>query len=134
MLGTTFGGNPLASRIAHHVFGRLSSPEMLTQISATSSEFQTHLSKLRNSFPQLVDEVRGRGLILGVQLKGVGGKTSTEIANLIVTKAREKGLLVITAGEGTIRLVPPLNIPQEAVSQGLEILEEAMRDAVKAIE
>ena len=107
---------------------------MLTQISATSSEFQTHLSKLRDSFPQLVDEVRGRGLILGVQLKGVGGKTSTEIANLIVTKAREKGLLVITAGEGTIRLVPPLNIPQEAVSQGLEILEEAMRDAVKAVE
>jgi acetylornithine aminotransferase len=107
---------------------------MLTQISATGSEFQTHLSKLRDSFPQLVDEVRGRGLILGVQLKGVGGKTSTEIANLIVSKAREKGLLVITAGEGTIRLVPPLNIPQEAVSQGLEILEEAMRDALKAIE
>ena len=81
-----------------------------------------------------MDSIRGRGLILGVQLKGIGGKTSTEVANLIVTKAREKGLLIITAGEGTVRLVPPLNIPQEAVSQGLEILEEAIRDAVKATE
>lgn len=89
---------------------------------------------MRGTFPQLVDSIRGRGLILGVQLKGVGGKTSTEVANLIVGKAREKGLLVITAGEGTIRLVPPLNIPEEAASQGLEILEEAMRDAVKALE
>jgi acetylornithine aminotransferase len=133
ILGTTFGGNPLASRIAHHVFERLSSPEMLTQISSASSTFQSHLTKLRDSLPQLVDSVRGRGLILGVQLKGVGGKTSTEVANLVVAKAREKGLLIITAGEGTVRLVPPLNIPQEAVSQGLEILEEAMRDAVKSI-
>lgn len=134
MIGTTFGGNPLASRIAHHVFSRLSSPEMLTQIITTGSTFDSHLTKLRESFPQLVDSIRGRGLILGVQLKSVGGKTSTEVANLIVTKAREKGLLIITAGEGTIRLVPPLNIPEETVSQGLEILEEAMRDAVKDIE
>jgi acetylornithine aminotransferase len=53
---------------------------------------------------------------------------------MIVTKAREKGLLIITAGEGTIRLVPPLNIPEQVVSQGLDILEQAVRDAVKDIE
>lgn len=134
MIGTTFGGNPVASRVAHHVFSRLSSPEMLTQINTTGSTFQSHLAGLQGSFPQLVDSIRGRGLILGVQLKGVGGKSSTEVANMIVTKAREKGLLIITAGEGTIRLVPPLNIPEEAASQGLEILEQAMRDAVKDIE
>ena len=134
MVGTTFGGNPLASRIAHHVFSRLSSPEMLTQINNTGSTFQSRLTKLQDSFPQLVDSIRGRGLILGVQLKNVGGKSSTEVANMIVTKAREKGLLIITAGEGTIRLVPPLNIPEQVVSQGLDILEQAVRDAVKDIE
>jgi acetylornithine aminotransferase len=131
--GTTFGGNPLGARLAYHVFQRISSAEMLTQIHTTSSLFQNSLSYLKQSFPDLVEEVRGLGLILGVQLKANGGKTASDIANLVVKHARENGLLVITAGEGTIRLVPPLNIPEEAVSEGLRILEEAMRDVQKAI-
>ena len=131
--GTTFGGNPLATRLAHHVFQRLSSPEMLTQIGSTSSIFTSRLQKFQETLPNLVDSVRGRGLILGMQLKSVGSKSSSDIAGLVVTQAREKGLLIITAGEGTIRLVPPLNIPDEAASQGLDILEEAMRDVSKEI-
>jgi acetylornithine aminotransferase len=131
--GTTFGGNPLATRLAHHVFGRLSAPEMLSQIASTSSVFQSQINKFQESLPNLVDSVRGRGLILGIQLKSTADKSASDIANLIVTSAREKGLLIITAGEGTIRLVPPLNIPEDAVSQGLAILEEAMRDVNKEI-
>jgi acetylornithine aminotransferase len=131
--GTTFGGNPLAAQLAHHVFQRISSAEMLTQIHTTSSLFQKYFSYLKQSFPDLIEEVRGLGLILGVQLKAVGGKTASDIAGLVVKHAREKGLLVITAGEGTIRFVPPLNIPEETVSEGLIILEEAMRDVQKKI-
>jgi acetylornithine aminotransferase len=101
---------------------------MLSQISSTSSVFQSHLNKFQNSFPQLVETIRGKGLILGIQLKSVGGKSSSDLAGMVVTKAREKGLLIITAGEGTLRLVPPLNIPEEAALAGLAILEEAMRD------
>src|ERR1700694_1761759 len=127
-LGTTFGGNPLAARLAHHVFQRLSSPEMLAQIATTSQLFQDRLAKFKDTFPEMVDQVRGRGLILGVQLNSVGGKSSSDIAGMIVQAAREKGLLIITAGEGTLRLVPPLNIPEEAALDGLTILEEAMRD------
>ncbi len=133
MPGTTFGGNPLATRLAHHVFQRLSSPEMLTQIGSTSLVFTSRLNKFKEAFPNLVDSVRGRGLILGMQLNSVGSKSSSDIAGLVVARAREKGLLIITAGEGTIRLIPPLNIPEEAVSQGLDILEEAMRDVSKEI-
>src|SRR5271154_2511441 len=121
--GTTFGGNPLATRLAHHVFSRLSAPEMLTQIASTSSVFQSQIKKFQESFPNLVDSMRGRGLILGIQLKSTADKSSSDIANLVVKSAREKGLLIITAGEGTIRLVPPLNIPEDAASQGLAILE-----------
>ena len=106
---------------------------MLTQIGLTSSVFTSRLQKFQEIFPNLVDSVRGRGLILGIQLKSVGSKSASDIAGLVVTQAREKGLLIITAGEGTIRLVPPLNIPDEAVSQGLDILEEAIRDVSKEI-
>ena len=106
---------------------------MLTQIGSTSSIFTSRLQKFQETLPNLVDSVRGRGLILGMQLKSAGSKSSSDIAGLVVTQAREKGLLIITAGEGTIRLVPPLNIPDEAASQGLDILEEAMRDVSKEI-
>ena len=106
---------------------------MLTQIASTSSIFTSQLNKFQETLPNLVDSVRGRGLILGIQLKSTADKSSSDIANLVVTSAREKGLLIITAGEGTIRLVPPLNIPEDAVSQGLAILEEAMRDVSKEI-
>jgi acetylornithine aminotransferase len=106
---------------------------MLTQIGSTSSIFTSRLQKFQETFPNLVDSVRGRGLILGMQLKSVGSKSPSDIAGLVVTQAREKGLLIITAGEGTIRFVPPLNIPEEAVSQGLDILDESMRDVSKEI-
>ena len=96
-----------------------------------SNVFQSHLSQLQEALPNLIESVRGRGLILGAQLKPIGSKSPSELASLVVTKAREKGLLVITAGEGTIRLVPPLNIPEEAVSEGLEVLEEALREVSK---
>ena len=65
--GTTFGGNPLAAWLAHHVFQRLTSPEMYTHIATTSAIFQSRLAKLKDTFPQFIEEVRGRGLILGIQ-------------------------------------------------------------------
>jgi acetylornithine aminotransferase len=104
---------------------------MLSHVTATSSIFQSHLISFQSSFPNLIDSVRGRGLILGVQLKGIGNKNSSELANEVLTKAREKGLLIITAGEGTIRLVPPLNIPKEAVVEGLQVLGEALGEVSK---
>jgi acetylornithine aminotransferase len=96
-----------------------------------SNVFQSRLNQFQELLPNLIESIRGRGLILGVQLKSIGSKSPSELASLVVTKAREKGLLVITAGEGTIRLVPPLNILEEAVSEGLGALEEALREVSK---
>jgi len=131
--GTTFGGNPLATRLAHHVFTQLASDEMLSLIQSTSQTFVSRIHSLRDAYPRLIQELRGRGLILGIQLNSVGMKTSSDMANMIVGKAREKGLLVITAGEGTIRLVPPLNIPEEAISQGLDVLEQVIKEVAEEI-
>jgi acetylornithine aminotransferase len=127
--GTTFGGNPLATRIAHHVFERLTAPETLNQVATTSQLIVSRLHKLEQKFPDMIDTIRGRGLILGLQLKPLHGKDASTIANSIVGRARERGLLIITAGEGTIRLVPPLNIPEVVVLEGLGILEGAIEQA-----
>lgn len=116
--GTTFGGNPLACRLAHYVVGRLSEPELQQGVLARSAIFQRRFQQLQQRFPGLVTETRGRGLILGIEL--------TEDPGAIVKAARERGLLIITAGTKTVRLVPSLLVSEEEVEEGMDILEEAV--------
>jgi acetylornithine aminotransferase len=116
--GTTFGGNPLACRVAHHVLGRLADPALQRGVAAKGAVFACGFKELQAKYPELITEVRGRGLLLGLQL--------TEDPAPVVKAARERGLLVITAGTNTLRFVPPLTISEEEIQEGLRILEEAI--------
>jgi acetylornithine aminotransferase len=116
--GTTFGGNPLACRLAHYLVGRLSDEALHKEVLEKSKVFRDGFAKLRERFPELIAEVRGRGLILGLQLN--------EDPAPIVKAARERGLLVITAGTNTLRFVPSLLVTEEEIGQGLEILGDAI--------
>lgn len=116
--GTTFGGNPLACRLAHYIFSRLSEPLLQQAVLQKEQIFRHGFEALQRRFPDLISEVRGRGLILGLQL--------TRDPAPIVTAARERGLLIITCGTNTLRFVPPLVIADEEIREGLTILEEAM--------
>ncbi|KAG5915697.1 acetylornithine aminotransferase [Claviceps capensis] len=117
--GTTFGGNPLACRLAHYLVSRLSQPQLHKDVLAKSQLFQEGFEKLQRKFPNLVSEIRGKGLILGLQL--------SEDPSAIVKAARERGLLVITAGVNTLRFVPSLLVTEEEIAEGLRILDEAMQ-------
>ena len=116
--GTTFGGNPLACRLAHHIVTRLSGEELQASVRDKGELFRAGFAKLHAKHPDLITEVRGRGLILGVQL--------TEDPGAIVKAARERGLLVITAGTNTLRFVPSLLVSEEEIGEGLAILEDAI--------
>ncbi|KAI9768598.1 MAG: acetylornithine aminotransferase [Geoglossum simile] len=116
--GTTFGGNPLACRLAHYIFSRLADPELQRSVLTKGEIFRKHFADLQRSYPDVVTEVRGRGLILGLQL-------SHDPAP-VVQAARERGLLVITCGTNTLRFVPPLVISEEEIEEGMNILKEAM--------
>ena len=117
--GTTFGGNPLACRVAHYVLGRLADKELQRGVVEKGNLFRRHFERLRNRYPEIVQEVRGQGLILGLQL-------SRDPAP-VVTACRERGLLVITAGTNTLRFVPPLVISEEEIEEGMNTLDEAMK-------
>ncbi|KAK3675122.1 acetylornithine aminotransferase [Recurvomyces mirabilis] len=116
--GTTFGGNPLGCRVAHHILGRLAAPELQAGVLQKEARFREHMSRLHQRFPKIVQEVRGRGLILGLQLSAD--------PTPVVTAARERGLLIITCGTNTLRFVPPLIISNEEINKGMAILEDAM--------
>lgn len=116
--GTTYGGNPLACRLAHYVVSRLAESELQEGVITKGEVFRAGFEELKGRFPELISEIRGKGLILGLQL--------TEDPSPIVAAARERGLLVITAGTNTLRFVPALNISDEEIKEGLEILGRAI--------
>ncbi|KAK4121764.1 acetylornithine and succinylornithine aminotransferase [Parathielavia appendiculata] len=106
--GTTFGGNPLACRVAVDIVERLSQPGLLAGVRAKSEVFKEGFERLAEMFPGLVQEL-------------------SEDPASIVKAARERGLLVITAGTNTLRFVPSLLMTEEEIREGLGILEEAIR-------
>ena len=122
--GTTFGGNPLACRLAHYVFSRLSDPELQKGVQNKEQIFRAHFERLRQKFPGMITEIRGRGLILGAQLN--------RDPTLIITAARERGLLIITCGKDTLRFVPPLIVSEDEIHEGFGILEQAIEAVVVA--
>ncbi|TPX42935.1 hypothetical protein SeMB42_g03758 [Synchytrium endobioticum] len=119
--GTTFGGSPFASRVAIDVLKRINNPAFLQHVSETGKYFKSKLQEIADSTP-LIKEVRGRGLLIGVQLRdGVD-------ANMFVDEARERGILLITAGNNTIRIVPPLIITSKEVDQAVNVIEDVVSE------
>ena len=115
--GTTFGGNPLAARVAHHVISRLADPKLQRSVQSKELLLKEGLKGLGDRYPGFITQIRGRGLMLGIQLRNDAGE--------VVTAARERGLLIITAGKETLRIVPPLTISRAEIQEGLKILGEA---------
>lgn len=128
--GTTFGGNPLVCRVAHHVFNRLAKSSLQEDVRIKSTLFFSAFDTMSVKYPGVLTEVRGRGLIVGYQMSDEHKAKASEV----ITAARERGLLIITAGDGVIRIVPPLIITAEEINKGLEILDEAMAVVFKTSE
>jgi acetylornithine aminotransferase len=120
--GTTFGGNPLGARLGCYIVSRLSDKGLQEGVIAKGEIFRVKFEKLQQKYPELVKEVRGKGLILGLQL--------TQDPTPIVTAARERGLLVITAGTNTLRFVPALTITEEQIEEAMTILDAAISSVV----
>ncbi|ORY99938.1 pyridoxal phosphate-dependent transferase [Syncephalastrum racemosum] len=116
--GTTFGGNPLATAVALNVFGRLSKPEFLASVKAKGAALKADLKSLQIQYPDLIKDVRGEGLLLGIEL--------SRDPSPVVKMARERGLLVVTAGNNTIRVIPPLVITEEEAREGIAKLSGAL--------
>ncbi|KAJ3024617.1 UNVERIFIED_CONTAM: acetylornithine aminotransferase [Siphonaria sp. JEL0065] len=120
--GTTFGGGPLATRVACVVLEKISNPSFLQNVQETSQLLFDKLQVLCSKYPKILKEVRGKGLLVGLQLQG--GAEAGKFADL----CREKGnLLVISAGLNTVRMAPPLVITKEEVESACRLFEEVAK-------
>lgn len=115
--GTTFGGGPLVAHVANHVFDRLSDPELLAHVAKEGKWLGAQLEKIKQRSPK-VRAVRGRGFMWGVDV--------TDPAKDVVGRALEHGLMIVSAGDHTLRLLPPLVMSRDDLKIGVEKLEAAI--------
>tara|TARA_B100001778_G_scaffold295916_1_gene268441 strand:+ start:454 stop:1620 length:1167 start_codon:yes stop_codon:yes gene_type:complete len=114
--GSTFGGNPLAMSIGNTVIDIVSKKSFLNEVKLNSNYFHKELNKLKEKFPKIIKEVRGRGLLIGLQLY----KDQT----IFIKNLMDNKLLTIKAGENTIRILPPLNVKKNEIKQAIKIINK----------
>ena len=117
--GTTFGGNPLASAAARATIDTIIRERLIDHARDMGRLLLTELNALANKH-DFIRQIRGLGLMLGLQL------ASPEMLPKVTAACRERGLLVLTAGEDVIRLMPPLNLTADQLAQGTDILSRAL--------
>ena len=121
--GSTFGGNPMAMKIGSEVFDIISNKNFLRNVKKNSKYFHDRLNKIKEKFPKLIREVRGRGFLIGLQLY----KDQTKfIQDLMKNK-----LLTIRAAENVIRILPPLNVNKSELDQALKIINKVCKNLYK---
>ena len=118
--GSTFGGNPLACSVAKRVIEIISEKKFLNDLNQKATFFVNKLETIKNTYNHLIEEIRGRGFLLGIKIK---------INNSIfIEKLRNNGLLSVGANENIIRILPPLNVTNKDLKIALKIIEKTCID------
>ncbi len=114
--GSTFGGNPLAMVVGNTVMDIISNKKFLSNVKNLSEYFLLHLNLLKQKYPNIIKEIRGRGLLIGIQLQSDQTK--------FIKKLMDNKLLTIRAAENIVRILPPLNVKKNEINQALKIINK----------
>ena len=115
--GTTYGGNPLAMAVGNAVLDVVLADGFLQNVRDVALVFRQGLAALKDRFPDVIEEIRGEGLMLGIKAKVPAGELNTAM--------REEHLLGVPAGDNVIRLLPPLVVTAEEARDGIARIEKA---------
>ncbi len=118
--GSTFGGNPLAMSAGNAVMDVMFKKGFLSNVTKNGNHFLKGLHKLKEKYPKIIKEVRGKGLLIGLCLH----KDQTKF----IQKLMDNKLLTIRAAENVVRLLPPLNVTKQEINLGLKILDKVCKN------
>lgn len=116
--GTTYGGSPLAMAIGNAVLDVVLDDGFLDHVHDMSLQLKQSLASLSDRYPDVIEAVRGEGLLIGLKAKVPNGE--------LVAQMRDEGLLAVPAGDNVVRLLPPLNVTADEVRQAMDRIETAV--------
>ena len=114
--GSTFGGNPLAMAVGNTVMDIISSKKFLNNVKSLSKYFLFKLNKIQEKYPNIIKQIRGKGLLIGIQLHQDQTK--------FIKKLMDNQLLTIRAAENVVRILPPLNVKKKEIDLALKIIDK----------
>jgi acetylornithine/N-succinyldiaminopimelate aminotransferase len=115
--GSTFGGNPLAMSVANAVLDVMLAPGFLDRVRRTALLFKQRLAEIKDSYPSLIAEVRGEGLLIGLRAVMPVGE--------LVTALRAEKMITVPSGDNVVRLLPPLIIGEQEIAEAIARLDRA---------
>ena len=118
--GSTFGGNPLAMSLGNAVLDQIFKKGFLKSVKKISRYFFNELNKVKNDYPKLIKEVRGVGLLIGLQLFNDQKK--------FIQKLENNNLLTIRAAENVVRILPPLNVKKSEINLAVKIIRKVCKE------
>ncbi len=121
--GSTFGGNPLAMNVANAVLDQIFKKGFLTNVRKLSKYFFSELNKIKKDYPKIIKEVRGLGLLIGLQL--------FVDQNTFIQKLQDNNLLTIRAGENVVRILPPLIVKKSEIDLAIKIIRKVCNQLKK---
>ena len=119
--GSTFGGNPIAAAAAMVVLNTINTPVFLNDVKRKGDALLEKVSRLPKT-----RQARGRGLMVGIDIEGESWPVLEAGIQRANSKNDPRGLLLLCSGSNTLRLLPPLNITDSEIEQGIEILAELL--------
>ncbi len=114
--GSTFGGNPLAMSVGNKVMDIVSNKKFLKNVKNLSKYFFKNLNSVKVKYPKIIKEIRGKGLLIGIQLYDDPTK--------FIQKLMDNKLLTIRAAENVIRVLPPLNVKKKEIDIAVRIISK----------
>ena len=118
--GSTYGGNPLAMTVGNAVINQVFKKGFLENVRKNSNYFLFELRKIQITFPKVIKEVRGIGLLIGLQLHIDVGK--------FINSLTKNKLLTIRAAENVVRILPPLNVKKNEIDIALKIIKKVCKE------
>ena len=119
--GSTFGGNPLAMSVGNEVMDIISNKKFLNNVKNLSKYFFKNLNTIKDKYPNIIKQIRGKGLLIGIQLH--------KDQNLFIKKLMDKKLLTIKAAENVIRVLPPLNVKKSEIDIALKVINKVCSES-----
>jgi len=126
--GTTFGGGPVTTAVAAHVWDLLSDPAFIETVREKGEHLGARLEEIAGRHER-VGQVRGAGMLRGIEITGNQEEVATAMSD-IMAEARRGGLLILRSGSNVLRIAPPLVITREEIDRGVELLERAVKHVV----
>lgn len=129
-LNSTHGGNPICCAATLASLEVLESQNLVSESARKGQILEKELARIKNHFPNVI-EIFGKGLVFAIHVrKSVTNELDVELVDRIIEKAMQKGVLLIRTGTGTIKIGPPLSIPDEALIEGVSVIEESINECL----